>query len=220
MKIGETRSAADMHKTTMAKQESTAQPGFDPMFAEPNTGGPVRPTTSEFNLGRIRVELNGTGQPTRVNYYDEDGVKLTASSFSPSAMLYLADKFGIDRSIFSELADQMDEAGVNYQPYELFAGTGSNHGIDLRNLAAGGLGTVFDWAKDEQKADLKIDMKESEPLLKRNVGIDPNRFSPQEVFAYGILRHVVHNDGVAAWFKTEEQALDFIDRSGGDHREL
>ena len=108
---------------------------------------------SDYAAGQIGVELNKHGVPFRVNYFDEDGNKLTSSGFSADHILKFTEKFGIDKAALHDLAAKMDKDKVGYKPYELYPDTGSNHGIDLNDLADGGLGTVYDWRIDEKAAN-------------------------------------------------------------------
>jgi hypothetical protein len=89
-----------------------------------------------------------------VTYYSESGELIDKSVFHPVSLLESARRLGIDRADFRALGEALDAAGVRYRPYELFAGTGSNHGIDLADLADGGMGTVYDWTED-RNAHLK-----------------------------------------------------------------
>lgn len=103
---------------------------------------------ADFVSGRFGVDLNSQGLPARVLYFDENGEQLTTSPFSAESILRNAQKFGIDLSDLRGLGDQLDTAGIGYKPYELYPGTGSDHGIDFDDLIAGGLGTAHDWTKD------------------------------------------------------------------------
>lgn len=106
---------------------------------------------AKIGFGQIGIEARD-GHVHRVFYYDQDGGKLTTSGFDPAAMLTLAEKFSIPREDFAGLGDVLDEAGIAYRPHELYAGTGSDHGIDLHDLASGGLGTAYDWRHDSNVA--------------------------------------------------------------------
>lgn len=83
-----------------------------------------------------------------VAYYDPEGIKLTQSTFDPVQILTMLDRFGIGRSQLKGLEKALDKSGVPYKPYEEFPGTGSDHGINLTDLANGGLGTAYDWRSD------------------------------------------------------------------------
>jgi hypothetical protein len=105
--------------------------------------------------GRLGVEMMPDGQRiARVTYHSDDGELITNSAFNPVSLLENAQRLGIDRADFRALGEALDAAGIGYRPYELYPGTGSNHGIDLADLADGGLGTVYDWTED-RNAHLK-----------------------------------------------------------------
>lgn len=176
--------------------------------------------SNEYKTSQMEVELKN-GQPYRVAYYDEAGTLLTRSSFNAEAILRLTERFGIDRSSLGELADQMDADGVKYKPYELYQGTGSDHGIDLRDLANGGFGTAYDWTQDanvEKKgpgAEERLRQTQAwaaeigiikNPEVTTEKGIDPNFFKPLRG-GDGILREFVTVSGnTARWHTTESEA--------------
>ncbi len=66
------------------------------------------------------------------------------------------EKFNIEKTDLTGLADQMAAAGKGFLPYELYPGTGSDHGIDLVELANSGLGTAYDWRVDKKSDILNI----------------------------------------------------------------
>lgn len=102
-----------------------------------------------FRHGRLSIDMHADGQ--RINgmsYFDEAGQKLTTSGFWPQDILRQCERFNIPLSDLHGLGPQLDAAGVRYKPYEQYAGTGSNHGIDLDDLATGGMGTAYDWTQD------------------------------------------------------------------------
>ncbi|HEX2792513.1 MAG TPA: hypothetical protein VHO23_02265, partial [Candidatus Paceibacterota bacterium] len=92
--------------------------------------------------------------------YDPEGIKLTTAGFDPVTLLKVIDRFGIPIEQLNTVADYFDAEGIGYLPYELtgFGEGGGNagnaghyasdHGIDLRDLADGGLGTAYDWRLD------------------------------------------------------------------------
>lgn len=103
---------------------------------------------AQFMSGRIGIDLNSRGEPASVAYYSADGQLQTSSTFNAESILRHTNQLGIDLQDLKSLGQQLDAAGVGYRPYELYKGTGSNHGIDFDNLIAGGLGTVYDWRQD------------------------------------------------------------------------
>lgn len=175
---------------------------------------------ADFVSGQIGVNLK-QGRPTAVVFFDQAGRKLTQTTFDAKSILKTADRLGIPLADLNGLADQLDEAKISYKPYSLLAGTGSDHGIDLRDLASGGLGTAYDW-----RTDVNVSAKgkfaphrlaEAQALadrlgLKANAevttggGLALGSLTPQ-VDGQGILRgYAVSNGGWAAWYRTEAEA--------------
>jgi hypothetical protein len=107
-----------------------------------------------YRYGNIGVEMQDTrsGSTPRITFYDDNGQKLTTQAFSPSTIPDSIMRFGINPGQLNGLADLLDENGIQYQPGQLYAGTGSNLGIDLRGLASGGMGTTYDWTRDPNAA--------------------------------------------------------------------
>ena len=170
--------------------------------------------------GRIGIDLRD-GKPVRVRYFDENGNGLTTSTFSAASILRLTEKFGIDRNDLIGLASQMDQQGIGYKPYELYPGTGSDHGIDLVDLAKGGLGTAYDWRRDENvvakgpharaRHDALVPLADqlgvqANPEVTTGGGIDPSRFTPLKG-GDGLLRSFVsYTGGSASWHTSREAA--------------
>jgi hypothetical protein len=69
-------------------------------------------------------------------YYDPQGRKLRSSIFNPDELYKNAQEFGINLSGIGSLGQKLDAAGVSYKPGELYAGTGSDHGINFADIAA------------------------------------------------------------------------------------
>ncbi|MCZ4271982.1 hypothetical protein [Maritalea porphyrae] len=183
--------------------------------AMPNIDG-----RADFTAGRIGIDLNSEGIPSRVSYFDKSGQKLTTSAFSADSILRLSEKFQIDLGSLKELAVKLDEANVGYRPYELYPGTGSDHGIDLNDLAEGGLGTAYDWRKDSnielKDEGAKRRLEANQQMATRfgvslnadvttQKGIDPTKFAPIET-AQGVFSNVAWKDNVAVWFGTKAEA--------------
>lgn len=120
---------------------------FNHLLASANGGESL--SKHVFRNGRVSVDMHADGKRiNNVSYYDESGQKLTTSGFWPQDILRNCEKFSIPLTDFKDVGQQLDAASVGYRPYEQFAGTGSNHGIDFDNLAAGGMGTAYDWTAD------------------------------------------------------------------------
>lgn len=136
-----------------------------------------------FRSGRLSIDMHADGQRINgVSYFDEAGQKLTTSGFWPQDILRQCERFNIPLSDLQGLGRQLDAAGVHYKPYEQYAGTGSNHGIDLDNLASGGMGTAYDWTQDplvhlkgpSARAQLAADQALAQRLGLRPVGASPS----------------------------------------------
>jgi hypothetical protein len=101
--------------------------------------------------------LNTVASAGNFAYLDQDGQKglyvvdgqgrlLRNVNMDAPSILRAAESFGLDLAPLADLADQLDEAGVAYAPGKVF--TGSNAGVDLKDLAGGGLGAAYDWRVD------------------------------------------------------------------------
>ena len=77
---------------------------------------------------------------------NSQGEALRQLPLSAPDILRASRDFGLDTAHLATLADQMDAKGVAYAPGALAAG--SNHGVDLRALAQGGMGAAYDWTSD------------------------------------------------------------------------
>lgn len=67
---------------------------------------------------------DGAGQPTgREIGWDADSIKKIASDYD------------LKLKPLADLADKLDKLGIRYMPFELYADTGSDLGVDLRELA-------------------------------------------------------------------------------------
>lgn len=95
-----------------------------------------------------RTSSEGKPAGTEVALIDGNGNLLRKVGWNAANILSSAQNFGFDTGALSGLADQLDAKNIPYKPGELYAGTGSDHGVDLRDLANGGLGTAYDWRVD------------------------------------------------------------------------
>lgn len=77
---------------------------------------------------------------------NSQGEALRQVPLSSPDILRNARDFGLDLNDLSALADQMDAKAIQYAPGSLHPG--SDHGVDLRSLARGGLGSTYDWTSD------------------------------------------------------------------------
>jgi hypothetical protein len=108
-----------------------------------------------------------------VRYLSPEGVPLATTNFNPADILRTATSAGIDLQELRGLGEKLNAAGVNYLPNQMYSGTGSNLGIDLADLASGGLGTAYDWREDPL-AHLKGPFAVQQLLANRQLAEDLN----------------------------------------------
>lgn len=130
-----------------------------------------------FRSGQLSIDMHADGQRINsVSYFDPSGQKLTSSGFWPQDILRQCERFNIPLSDLKGLGPQLESAGVLYKPYEQYAGTGSNHGIDLDDLASGGMGTAYDWTQDplvHLKGPSALGQLEADQALAKRLGLRP-----------------------------------------------
>ena len=175
---------------------------------------------ADFVSGRLGIELQN-GVPAQVVYFSEQGEKLTSSTFSAESILRKTSEFGISLTDLADLGAQLDAAGVGYKPYELYKGTGSDHGVDFADLIAGGLGAAYDWTQDAyvdakgagaaKQLEAARALADSLQLtvhseVTTNKGIDPTRFTVLSAAGEAPRSQVMYSGGVAAWYGSSEQA--------------
>lgn len=185
---------------------------------------------AKFVSGRIGLNLSADGIPSQVVYFSETGEKLTTSTFSAESILRKTQKFGISLTDLEGLGEQLDAEGIGYKPYQLYGGTGSDHGIDFDDLIAGGLGTAYDWTKDANVASkgpwareyLAAAQALAEELgLQKNSdvttekGIDSSYFTPLSTRSGEVLSYVSFNGAVASWHPTATAADNTARMYGG-----
>lgn len=183
----------------------------------------------------IAVQSDSRGQPANFRYINEEGVALNSSIFNASDLYENADKLGIDLSNIWQLGDLLDEKGVKYKPYELYQGTGSDHGINFQDIAQGGLGTAYDWTKDplaHLKGPTGVTSLQADQQLASRLGITANPFvttgrglDPSQLRTYerGPDRHpwVAYDDAQrAAFFRTEQEAKNYAAQQGGTYTRI
>ena len=188
-----------------------------------------------FVSGRLGVDLNSDGIPLRMVYLDQEGNRLTTSAFCAESILRNTQQLGISLNDLKGLGTQLDAAGVGYKPYELYRGTGSDHGIDFDDLIAGGLGTAYDWTQDanvaakgpgairrlEEAAALAQSLQlVAHAEVTQNKGIDPTRFATQAATGESPRHYVMFNGSVAAWYGSSEQAEQASRLYGGSVTDL
>lgn len=107
---------------------------------------------------------------------DGQGQALRQMPLSAPDILRASRDFGMDVGKLTDLADQMDALGVRYQPGQMHAG--SNHGVDLRSLASGGMGAAYDWTSDplaRLKGPGAQDAVAANARLAQELGLTPYR---------------------------------------------
>ena len=185
---------------------------------------------ADYVSGRLGIDLDSRGQPAKVLYFDESGQKLKTSTFTAENILKYTQQYGIDLGDLSGLGEQLDAAGIGYRPYELYKGTGSDHGVDFADLISGGLGSAYDWREDANVAEkgplaaaqLAAAQALSDALgltlnaeVTQNRGIDPAYFTPLSAGSETPRTQVMFNGKVAAWYATATQAAAAATQYGG-----
>lgn len=124
-----------------------------------NGFGALEPGETILQSGRLGLSIAEPGRnrpfssPENVYYLDERGLVAAQSGFNAPDILRNTAAYGIDLADLRGLGEQLDGLGVGYRPYLMLPGTGSDHGIDIDDLIAGGLGTAYDWRVDSLPAD-------------------------------------------------------------------
>ena len=190
-------------------------------------------TKNSVKSGRIATELDQRGQPSKFVYYSPEGKRLRTSTFSVPELLKNAQKYGIDLRDTLGVAAGLEKAGVGYKPGELYKGTGSDHGIDFRDLLSGGFGTSYNWADDPYAAQkgpsavrrLAENKKLAEYLklarsdLTSSSGVNPIDLSSlaQLGIKDNLYSHAVQTPGGAvSWYSDPVRAAAEAKRLGGN----
>lgn len=181
------------------------------------------------------MQSDRRGQPATFTYLDEKGTALNSTSFNAADLYKYADELGIDLSNIGQLGDLLDEKKVKYKPYELYQGTGSDHGINFQDIAQGGLGTAYDWTKDplaHLKGPTGVKGLQANQQLASRLGITANPFvttgrglDPSQLRTYegGADRRpwVAYDDAQrAAAFGTEQEAKNYVAQQGGTYTRI
>lgn len=179
----------------------------------------------------VAVVADNQGRPGSLRYLSADGTVLNTTGFNASDLYANAEKLGMDLSNIGQLGAKLDAKKVGYKPYELYKGTGSDHGIDFQDIAQGGMGTAYDWTKDPLahlkgptgQRDVDADKALAEklgltlnPAVTTEQGIDPTKFTT--LMAGDRPRsNVAFTGGTASWYDTPTQAQDYLNSVGGGH---
>lgn len=103
---------------------------------------------------------------------DKQGEALRQVAMSAPEILRATRDYGLNPADLAPLADQMDARQVRYAPGALYPG--SDGGVDLRNLAQGGLGAAYDWTSDplaHLKGPGAQDAVAADALMAREMGL-------------------------------------------------
>lgn len=103
---------------------------------------------------------------------DKQGEALRQVALSAPEILRTSRDYGLNPADLAPLADQMDAQQVRYAPGILYPG--SDGGVDLRNLAQGGLGAAYDWTSDplaHLKGPGAQDAVAADALMAREMGL-------------------------------------------------
>lgn len=222
--------AANSAAAKATTANSSTSPTSSTSFAQTLSASMTKKPSHYFS-GQIGIDLDSRGHPSTVSYFDLQGNKLTTSTFSAEAILRNTKKFGIPLTDLKSIGAQLDADQVGYRPYELYRGTGSDHGINFEDLINGGLGTAYDWRKDsnvhlkgefaaEQLARTKSFADElgicKNSSVTQEKGIDPNYFAPLQTNSEGVPRPFVAYSGqVASWHTSVTTALENRVNYGG-----
>jgi len=123
------------------------------MYGGTNTEMVAKPESQVNPLSlKARTEnfsWENDGQFDRLFLTDKMGNKLTQVQMTAPDMLTKMQNFGVDPKQLNELADQLEEAGVKYKPYQMFKN--SDAGLDLRAVASGNAmqSMAFNWTVDK-----------------------------------------------------------------------
>jgi hypothetical protein len=162
----------------------------------------------------------------KLNYYNPQGNRLSRSILSAEDLYKNASQYGIDLSGIGSLGQKLDAAGIRYKPGELYAGTGSNLGVNFADVAAGKLGSAYDWTQDpfaSQKGS--SDRLAESQALAQKLGIDLTKsenlatLSPQ--LAGDVTRQfVVSTPSISgsptySWYDTQQAADQAAQQYGG-----
>jgi hypothetical protein len=191
--------------------------------------------TPVLRSGRLGVTLDLRGQPQAISYYNEAGEKLSSSVFSAPELLRNAQKYGININDALGIGQGLEFNKIGYKPGDLYRGSGSDHGIDFEDLAAGGYGTVYDWTKDPLAAikgpgaleGLKADQElarslglKPSALTRSSAQILPEKLAPTISMKAGHRPYIVNRGGSAASFGTLAEARKYASEFGGTVNDL
>lgn len=162
------------------------------------------PSDLEHVSGRLGVRLNTRGEVAETLFFDEHGRLLRASIFHAPEILAQCESLGIARDHLVELSNLLDMKGIPFRPYELYRNTGSDHGVDLQDLALGGLGSAYDWrSSDERMALADRQQLVLNPEVTTRRGIDTSKLDSA---AQGSLPYVAVVGQTISWHGSMAEA--------------
>lgn len=192
---------------------------------------PSKTIASAGNFGVIDLGTTPSGQPNlSISIVDALGQPVGPSlGWDAPSIVKAARDYNLSLKPLADLADKLDAKGIRYEPYELYLNTGSDAGIDLRDLARGGLGTAYDW-RQEDSAALKGDQAALDSIRRANLaaelklvlnssvttggGVDASKLGAQAVGDTKRTAAVVSN-GSAVWLATQAAAEQYSKDTGG-----
>ena len=186
----------------------------------------------------VGVATNMKGLPAELVFYDASGQSLNSSIFSPEGLYREAEKYGIDLSNIGQLGSMLEQKNIGYKPGELYAGTGSNAGIDFEDIARGGLGGKDDWTKADPLMGVKFEagslgaqtaaqQQNERQALAERLGIKATSTAPDAglldvtgLRPQGGRTHVAYGPFGAAWYDTAAEAQAQAQQIGGRYANL
>jgi len=186
----------------------------------------------------VGVATNMKGLPAELVFYDASGQSLNSSIFSPEGLYREAEKYGIDLSNIGQLGAMLEQKNIGYKPGELYAGTGSNAGIDFEDIARGGLGGKDDWTKADPLMGVKFEagslgaqtaaqQQNERQALAERLGIKATSTAPDAgllnvtgLRPQGERTHVAYGPFGASWYDTDAEAQAQAQQIGGRYADL
>lgn len=172
----------------------------------------------------------------------------TGFPFSYKGLIDAAYMYGLNfdpgyASALNSIADQLEEKGIGYKPGELYPGRGSDHGVNLRDIAIGGTGagyipTMSHAVRQAEtssrffgETDASAAVYYTSILGQANLEYRANAIDVDLTNASSVRREfqpfvdkngatynylaLAPGGGVASWFKTEQEARDRAQEFGG-----
>jgi len=174
-----------------------------------------RDPSSGFGIG---VAVDGN-QVEKLVYFNPQGYKLRSSIFTAEELYKNASEFGIGLDQIGGLGTKLDTAGLKYKPGELYAGVGSNLGINFSDVQQGKLGSAYDWTQDpfaSQKGPGAMDrLAESQALAERlgikretseNLAQINSYVGPSGTRNFAVVVPSISGSPTVSYYATQEEA--------------